>query len=130
MLPPEKLSIPVAVSTLLMVNNWPEGTERYTRVAKFVDALFSKIGVLQEPIRHPKWRETFIGATVPGLRRFKAAEGWLVQNKASAPVALPDKRQFEQFLNQSRIDAVNDPEQKDALFRQFNEWLKTPRSGP
>ena len=120
----------VAVSTLLMVNNWPEGTERYTRVAKFVDALFSKIGVLQEPIRHPKWRETFIGATVPGLRRFKAAEDWLVQHKASAPVALPDKRQFEQFLNQNRIDAVNDPEQKDALFRQFNEWLKTPRSGP
>src|ERR1700716_2590418 len=33
----------VAASTLLMVYNWPPGSERYNRVAKFVDALFTKI---------------------------------------------------------------------------------------
>jgi TRAP-type uncharacterized transport system substrate-binding protein len=117
----------IATSTLLMVNNWPAGSKRYIRVAKFVDALFSKMGLLQEPIRHPKWRETFIGAAVPGLRRFKAAEEWLIQHKASTAVELPDRRLFEQFLNQNRVDAVpNNADQKDALFRQFNEWLKTP----
>lgn len=72
-----------------MVYNWPTDNERYARVAKFVDALFSKIDQLQQPMRHPKWRETSITATVPGLQRFKAAEDWL------------QKHQFEQFVNQN-----------------------------
>jgi TRAP-type uncharacterized transport system substrate-binding protein len=67
----------LASSAVLMVYNWPPGTERYNRVAKLVDALFGKIKQLQQPPRHPKWREAAIAATVPGLQRFKAAEDWL-----------------------------------------------------
>src|SRR3954447_20700098 len=36
----------VAASTVLMVYNWPENSERYRRTARFVDALFGKIQVL------------------------------------------------------------------------------------
>jgi uncharacterized protein len=105
----------VAASTLLMVYNWPSDTERYARVAKFVDALFSKIDQLQQPIRHPKWRETSIGATVAGLQRFKAAEDWL------------QKHQFEQFVNRN-AGSLYTPEQKALLYQQFQEWLRTRSS--
>jgi len=67
----------LASSAVLMVYNWPPGTKRYNRVAKLVDALFSKIAQLQQPPHHPKWRESAISATLPGLQRFKAAEDWL-----------------------------------------------------
>jgi TRAP-type uncharacterized transport system substrate-binding protein len=67
----------LAVSALLMVYNWPVGTERYNKVAKLIDALFRRLGQLQQPPRHPKWREAAITAAVPGLQRFKAAGDWL-----------------------------------------------------
>jgi hypothetical protein len=94
----------IAVSSLLMVYNWPVGSDRYNRVAKFVNALFSKINLLQQPIRHPKWRETNLAATVPGLQRFKAAEDWL-QIAQSAEV----KREVDE----------------SALYQQFLEWRRT-----
>jgi uncharacterized protein len=70
----------VAASTLLMVYNWPPGSERYNRVAKFVDALFSKLEQFHSPARHPKWRDVSLIASVAGLQRFKAAEDWLAQH--------------------------------------------------
>jgi uncharacterized protein len=104
----------VAASTLLMVYAWPEGSDRYNRVAKFVDALFSKIGQLQQPGRHPKWRETSLGATVQGLQRFKAADDWLT------------KHRFEQFISNNNVNVdLKNPEQKALLFRQFQDWMKT-----
>jgi uncharacterized protein len=56
------------------------GTDRYNRVAKFVNALFSKMDELRQPSRHPKWRDTNIATVVPGLQRFKGADDWLAQN--------------------------------------------------
>jgi uncharacterized protein len=104
----------VAASTLLMVYAWPEGSDRYNRVAKFVDALFSKINQLQQPGRHPKWRETSLGATVQGLQRFKAADDWLT------------KHRFEQFISNNNVNVdLKNPEQKALLFRQFQDWMKT-----
>src|SRR6185312_16302596 len=43
----------LAASVLLAVFNWAPGSERYTRVARFVDALFSKIDEFYKPPRHP-----------------------------------------------------------------------------
>jgi uncharacterized protein len=108
-------SVPtVAASTLLMVYAWPEGSDRYNRVAKFVDALFGKINQLQQPGRHPKWRETSLGATVQGLQRFKAADDWLT------------KHRFEQFITNNNVNVdLKNPEQKALLFRQFQDWMKT-----
>ena len=66
----------VAAATVLMVYNWPLDSERYRRTARFVDALFDKLDELQQPPRHPKWRDAvaLISAGVPGLVRFKAAQ--------------------------------------------------------
>ena len=104
----------VAASTLLVVYNWPEGSERYVRVARFVDALFNKIDQLQQPGRHPKWRETSLVTRVPGLQRFKAADDWLT------------KQYFKQFVHEKNLQVdLKSPEQKSQLFRQFQDWMES-----
>jgi uncharacterized protein len=98
----------VAVSSLLMVYNWPVGSDRYNRVARFVNALFGKIDLLQQPIRHPKWRETALGATVPGLQRFKAAEDWLAQANQTQAAETKSLREAD----------------KAQLYNEFLEWRR------
>src|SRR5215208_6304037 len=67
----------VAVSTALVSYNWPAGSNRYQRVARFSDHLFSRIDKLQVAGFDPKWKTINLGATVPGLARFPAAQEWL-----------------------------------------------------
>jgi TRAP transporter TAXI family solute receptor len=75
----------VAVSTVLMVYDWPPESDRYRRMARFVDAFFGKIDSLQKAPRHPKWKDTIISASVPGLERFRPAQDWLDRYWAHAP---------------------------------------------
>ena len=67
----------IAVPTALVAFNWPANTNRYQRVARFVDILFSRIDKLQGPGFDPKWKSINLAATVPGLDRFAAAQEWL-----------------------------------------------------
>jgi len=67
----------IAVPTVLVAFNWPKASNRYQRVARFVDYLFSRIDRLQAPGFDPKWKSINLGATVPGLARFSAAQEWL-----------------------------------------------------
>ena len=67
----------IAVPTVLVAFNWPKASNRYQRVARFVDYLFSRIDKLQAPGFDPKWKSINLGATVPGLARFSAAQEWL-----------------------------------------------------
>jgi len=67
----------IAVPTVLVAFNWPKASNRYQRVARFVDYLFSRIDRLQAPGFDPKWKSINLAATVPGLDRFAAAQEWL-----------------------------------------------------
>jgi TRAP-type uncharacterized transport system substrate-binding protein len=67
----------IAVPTILAAFNWRPGSARYTRVARFVDELFSRVDQLQTPGFGAKWKEVNLSTTVPGLERFKAAQEWL-----------------------------------------------------
>jgi TRAP-type uncharacterized transport system substrate-binding protein len=64
----------VAVGNVLAVYNWPAGTERYRKVARFVHAFFDRLHDLQSPPYHPKWREINVAVPVPGWTRFAAAQ--------------------------------------------------------
>ena len=114
----------IATSVLLVSFNWPENTERYNRVARFVDVFFSKIEEFMKPPRHPKWKESSIAATIPGWQRFKAADDWLTRHNMSSvsQSAEVQKIRFEQFLFENRIQVSNDPSRREAVFRQFLEW--------
>jgi TRAP-type uncharacterized transport system substrate-binding protein len=67
----------IAVPTILTAYNWHPGSDRYLRLARFVDELFSQVDKLQTPGFGSKWKEVDLSARVPGLERFKAAQEWL-----------------------------------------------------
>ena len=79
----------VAVGAVMAVYNWAPGSERYTRLSRFVDAFFDNLASLQEPGHHPKWRQVSLTAQVPGWSRFKAAQDWLKRHGTviAAPAA-------------------------------------------
>jgi TRAP-type uncharacterized transport system substrate-binding protein len=72
----------IAVSTVLVAFNWLPGSNRYQRVARFVDYLFSRIDRLQGPGFDAKWKSINLAAAVPGLNRFPAAQEWLDRQSA------------------------------------------------
>jgi TRAP-type uncharacterized transport system substrate-binding protein len=74
----------IAVPTALVAFNWPPRSNRYQRIARFVDYLFSRIDRLQAPGFDPKWKSINLAATVPGLPRFQAAQEWLDRKARSA----------------------------------------------
>jgi TRAP-type uncharacterized transport system substrate-binding protein len=126
----------VAAGILLASFNWPEKTDRYVRVAKFVDALFAKIGEFSKPPRHPKWKEASITAVVPGWQRFKPAQDWLDNWQAQqAALAVPQPKdgeqaslaRFKEFMAQQ--GRANLSQQELArLYAQFQEWNRRARN--
>jgi hypothetical protein len=67
----------IAVPTALVAYNWRVNSNRFERVARFVDHLFSRIDKLQAPGFDPKWKSINLAATVSGLARCPAAQTWL-----------------------------------------------------
>jgi len=84
----------LAVGTVLAAYNWSEKSDRYKRIARFVDAFFSRFDELLVPSRHPKWKEVNLAAEVPGWTRFQAAQEWLDRDagEPTATSALPSQR--------------------------------------
>src|SRR6266702_2116971 len=109
----------------LAAYNWSPNTERYRRLARFVDVFFNKIAALQQPPFHPKWKEVALNAPLSGWSRFRPAQEWLDRN-SSTMASADARRKFDQFLgdNQVRASAPAKPEDREALFRQFLEWQK------
>ena len=67
----------IAVPTALVSYSWPVGSNRYQRVTRFTDHLFSRIDKLQVAGFDPKWKTINLSANVPGLTRHPAAQEWL-----------------------------------------------------
>jgi TRAP-type uncharacterized transport system substrate-binding protein len=79
----------IAVPTILAGYNWPQQSDRYGRVARLVEHLFSRLDRLQSPGFDPKWKEVNLRATVPGLERFRPAQEWL--DRPQAVTAVPSQ---------------------------------------
>jgi TRAP-type uncharacterized transport system substrate-binding protein len=75
----------VSVPTVLVSYNWPAGSDRYKRVARFTDHLFGRIATLQGAGFDPKWKTINLGATIPGLPRLPAAQEWLDKQAGKPP---------------------------------------------
>jgi TRAP transporter TAXI family solute receptor len=113
----------VAVASVLAAYNWPRNTDRYRRVATFVDAFFTKFPEFQKGARHAKWKEANLSSTLKGWKRFPAAEEWLKKHQTSeGPVGTPlDVRMARE---QATKAAPNDPAEQERLFQQFLDWTK------
>jgi TRAP-type uncharacterized transport system substrate-binding protein len=118
----------IAVPSVLAVFNWQKKSDRYRRVARFVQLLFAKFDRLQHPPFHPRWRDVNLAATVPGWTRFSVAQEELTRLQGSAsPDQAAVARDFQAFLAQTdrgRSGAPLGQAERDDLFRQFLQWQK------
>ncbi|MDJ0943235.1 MAG: TAXI family TRAP transporter solute-binding subunit [Kiloniellales bacterium] len=115
----------IAVGEVLAVYNWAPESERYKKLERFVAEFFSNFAKFQDPVRHPKWRDVNLAASLPGWKRFKPAQDWLDKNTpASAPPLANLRSSFERFLAESNYIRPSSPQDQDALFQAFLNWAK------
>jgi TRAP-type uncharacterized transport system substrate-binding protein len=138
---PEGTTVPtIANRALLVAYTWPENSPRYKRIAKFVDAFFSRIDQFNNSSRHPKWREVNLSAEMPGWVRYKPAADWLashrnqavsVNSSSTLDQSSPELRlAFEKFMQKyaSSSGKTLTSEEREALFGRFMKFLSTSRA--
>ncbi|HSU04413.1 MAG TPA: TAXI family TRAP transporter solute-binding subunit [Acetobacteraceae bacterium] len=120
-----------AVGSVMAVFGWQPGTERYNKVARFVNAFFGKFQQFLQPPHHPKWKDVNLAAQVPGWTRFAPAQDWLQRQAQAAQTASAPQAGFNTFLTRvgGPIGNLTDA-QKDQLFRQFLDWQQHQRPAP
>jgi len=120
----------VAVGAVLIAYNWPKtNQDRYQRVQRFVEAFFPKIAEFQKSPRHPKWREVNLAATLPGWKRFDAAQAWLEQhygpdansNQSAAAVQTTAGATSTATRSAAGTDQSLPPK-NSALYEEFLKW--------
>jgi uncharacterized protein len=136
---PEGTTVPtIANRALLVTYAWPENSDKYKRVAKFVDAFFGKIDQFNDQARHPKWREVNLAADMPGWVRFKPAADWLAAHRNQAAAAnsadgtaglSPDEQRqaFEKFVA-TYAGKVLTAKDRETLFARFRESLAASKA--
>ncbi|HLQ89232.1 MAG TPA: TAXI family TRAP transporter solute-binding subunit [Xanthobacteraceae bacterium] len=130
LVPEGKSTDTIAVPTVLAAFNWQKNTDRYRRVQKFVDALFTKFDKFRQPPRHPKWKDVNLAATVPGWTRLNSADEALKKLRLD----VQDQQQvasseFTTFLrNTGTVGANLSQEQREDLFREFLRWREGQRT--
>ena len=133
---PEGTTVPtIANRALLVAYGWPENSEKYKKVAKFVDAFFSKIDQFNNSSRHPKWREVNLAAEMPGWVRFKPAADWLAAHQNQAVSVNPDsstlKPAFEKFVQDYFASTGRkslSAREREMLFAKFEKILADSRA--
>jgi len=117
----------VATTTALISYNWPRGSARYNRIARFVDAMFSKFSEFHRPPRHPMWRSVNLAAVIPGWQRFAAAKDWLDRNESPAASLRP-------ALARALGDQTTGPSvgataaDSDKMFHEFMDHMRKARN--
>jgi TRAP transporter TAXI family solute receptor len=105
----------IAVPAVLAVFNWPKDTDRYRRVKRFTEALFTKWDKFHEPHRHPKWRDVNLAATVPGWTRSNVAQEMLTRLQQKEPTVA------ELNFHSSGLRDLTEGQRKD-LFDEYLKW--------
>lgn len=111
----------IATSSVLISFNWQQGSIRYNRIAKFVDAMFSKFDDFRKPARHPLWHSVNLAGTVRGWQRFPAAQEWLDKVNRGNTASL--RTNFTRFLGEKQAPE-RDAASQEKLFQNFLEWTR------
>jgi len=127
LIPPGQSVETIGVPQVLAVYNWPSDTDRYRRVARFVEYFFKRFDQFRHPPFHPKWKEINLASQLPGWTRFQAAEELLAASREPASDAVT-KQQFDEWVRSSGRQ-LNDDEAKQ-LFEQFRIWVKQRKNPP
>jgi TRAP transporter TAXI family solute receptor len=110
----------IAVPAVLAAYNWAPNTDRYRKLALFVDAFFTKFPTFQNPPFHPKWKEVSLSAPLQDWQRLPIADQWLKTHNIEAVT----RSKFDTFLKQSPTTAatVKNDTDREMLFKQFQAW--------
>ncbi len=125
----------LAAPVILASFNWPEGSDRYRKVARFTEAFFNKNAEFFKPPRNPKWQDMNLSENVLGWTRFKAAQDWLDKNPApksagaGADAAIGTSDDFRKFLQERGYgrDANLSQDEIVKLFKTYSDWIKTKK---
>jgi TRAP-type uncharacterized transport system substrate-binding protein len=104
----------IGVPQVLAVYNWPPNTDRYRRVARFVEYFFDRFDQFQKPPFHAKWKEISLSSSLPGWTRFRAAEELLAKQP----------QQSGQGFGLEAPHAAQEQNHRE-LFNQFRGWSQT-----
>jgi TRAP-type uncharacterized transport system substrate-binding protein len=117
----------IGVPQVLAVYNWAPNTDRYRRVARFVEYFFNRFDQFQKPPFHPKWKEINLASSLPGWTRFQAAEELLAESRQPASDSVT-KQQFDEWVKNSGRQ-LSDDEAKQ-LLEEFRGWVKQRKTPP
>ena len=93
----------VAVGNILAVFNWPEGSERYKKVARFTEAFFGRFAELQKPGFHPEVERREPRGASAGLDQVQTGARLARQDgRAAARGGCRSAQQFWQLLETER----------------------------
>lgn len=115
----------LAVGAVMAVYNWSADHPRYRKVAKFVDAFFSRFDEFQQAPRHRKWKDVSLTAVVPGWARFEPAESWLRKNAVADSGSKEIESAFDSFLKKEApalASQLTTEQDKEKLFELFLKW--------
>src|SRR5262249_61348656 len=125
LIPPGQVVETIGVPQVLAVYNWPLNTDRYRRVARFVQYFFERFDQFKQPPFHPKWNEINLASSLPGWTRFRAAEELLAQSRAPEADGVT-KQQFDEWMKSKAAASGRQFSNEEArdLFEQFRTWMK------
>jgi TRAP-type uncharacterized transport system substrate-binding protein len=112
----------IAVGQVLAAINVPENTVRYRKIARFVDAFFSRFDELRKPGFLPLWKDVNIGAEVRGWTRFKAAQDWL--DAKARRDSVEESRLRPTFGAYVKDKGQGNPADREKLFQEFLKWQR------
>jgi uncharacterized protein len=98
----------LSVSYVVAVFNWKKGTDRYYKLRKFADILYSGIGDLQTGKWHAAWNDVNLSADLPGWTRYVTADEWLAEHKRNQADATSKeeaalKAEFQSYLERTKL---------------------------
>ena len=130
----EGTSIPTIANHALLVSYaWPENSERYRRIARFVNEFFGKTDQFNDGARHPKWAEFDVRTNIPGWTRFKPAANWIAAHEPVAAGNEPSNAQdnvqeiVEKLLENYRVNTgrkVITANEKDYIIKEVVKQMR------
>jgi TRAP transporter TAXI family solute receptor len=113
----------IGVQAVLAVYNWPQGSDRFRRVQRFVEYYFDRFPNFHQPPYHPKWKSINLAAKVPGWNRYWVAEDKLKRMAEAQPA--PRAVDAQLARQQAARAAPGDTAEQERLFQKFLEWSKS-----
>lgn len=117
----------IGIQTVLAVYNWPQTSDRYRRLERFIEYFFEKFDKLRQPPFHPKWKDINLAGTVPGWTRYPLAQKMLDKVMAEAKVR---KKLATSTTNTGTTQSAgpDNPQpqlsEDERLFEEFLDWKK------